>query len=335
MRKSNQRLKVYLADVFKEQIEHFEKSQSLFTADNYANVYRSVSEFMGKRVKKFCVDEITTTWLNSYLLHLNGACKLSPGSVDNYLRILCALYNKAVKEHSIPVGAHPFSDIHILVPDTLKRSLEKEDILRVIDIDLSGKGELCKACDLFMFLFYARGMCFVDVFNLRYDAVEGNHISYRRSKTSAPLQVKIVEEMKVIMERYREDGNPYVFPFLHRNQYTGKEISERSALRRINRQLGQIGKVLGLTLTTYVARHSWASLVEECGMSIAIISQGMGHSSERVTKIYMKGMPSHVIDNANEEMLNRLIRKNTVKLSEDKKDVPFFVRMGHLEMILY
>lgn len=77
--------------------------------------------------------------------------------------------------------------------------------------------------------------------------------------------------------------------------------------------------MLGVKLTTYVARHSWASLIEECGMSIAIISQGMGHGSERVTKTYMRGMPSRVIDNANEEMLNRLIRK---KSTEDKKMSP-------------
>lgn len=177
-----------------------------------------------------------------------------------------------------------------------------------------------------MFLFYARGMCFVDVFSLRYDSINGEYICYKRSKTSAPLQVKIVPEMKMIMERYRESDNPYVFLFT-KELVWWKRYFRKSSLRRINRQLGKIGEMLGLKLTTYVARHSWASLIEECGMSIAIISQGMGHGSERVTKTYMRGMPSRVIDNANEEMLNRLIRKKSI---EKEKNVPFLVRMRHL-----
>ena len=95
-----------------------------------------------------------------------------------------------------------------------------------------------------------------------------------------------------------------------------KEIAEKSSLRRINRQLNKIGKMMGLKLTTYVARHSWASLLEECGFATSVISNGMGHGSERTTKKYLKGMPSQVIDNANEEMLNRLIRRNP---TEDEK----------------
>ena len=310
----NQTADLFLADVFKDQIDYLGKSKSQFTVDNYRNVYRSVCDFVGKKVDKLKVKDITDLWLNAYVMHMQKSGSLSLASVDNYCRILRAVYNKVVKTYSIPAGSnHPFTNIRIPVPATLKRSLEKKAVLDIISLDLSWKKELCKARDLFMFLFYARGMCFVDVFSLRYDSINGEYICYKRSKTSAPLQVKIVPEMKMIMERYRESDNPYVFPFLRRNSYGGKDISEKSSLRRINRQLGKIGEVLGLKLTTYVARHSWASLIEECGMSIAIISQGMGHGSERVTKTYMRGMPSRVIDNANEEMLNRLIRKKSIE----------------------
>ena len=311
---------LYFADVFKDQIEHIKKSRSHFTAENYRNVYRSVCSFMGNKADEFRIGDLTDLWLNAYIMYIQGNGNMSLSSVDNYCRVLRAVYNKAVKVYSIPIGTnHPFTNIRFPVPATLKRSLVKEGLLEIIDLDLTGQKALSRARDLFLFLFYARGMCFVDVFNLRYDVISGGYISYRRSKTSAPLQVKIVDEMKQIMDRYRESGNLYVFPFLRRNQYSGKSISEKSSLRRINRQLGKIGKMLGFPLTTYVARHSWASLIEECGMSIAIISQGMGHSSERVTKTYMKGMPSHVIDNANEEMLNRLIR---VKSRDKEKKCP-------------
>lgn len=320
-RVNNQTANLCLADVFKEQIDYLGKSKSQFTANNYRNVYRSVVDFVGeKKAGKFNVTDVTDLWLNAYIMHVQESGNLSLNSIDSYCRVLRAVYNKAVKMHSIPIGAnHPFSDIRISVPATLKRSLAKEGIWKIINLDLSIQEELSKARDLFMFLFYARGMCFVDVFNLCYDSINGEYISYRRSKTSAPLQVKIIDEMQEIIDRYREADNPYIFPFLRRNQYNGKEISEKSALKRINRQLGKIGKMVGLKLTTYVARHSWASLMEECGTSIAIISQGMGHCSERTTKTYLRGIASHVIDDANEGMLNKLIRGN---LTSNEKKCP-------------
>ena len=97
-------------------------------------------------------------------------------------------------------------------------------------------------------------------------------------------------------------------------------MTEQSALRRINRNLGSLGKELGLAhpLTTYVARHTWATLVEACGTATAIISQSLGHSSERVTRTYMKGLPSHVIDDVNDEMLNLFIRGNNKKGKNNK-----------------
>lgn len=317
-KENNQTVNLCLADVFKEQIDHLDKRKSQFTANNYRNVYRSVLDFVGDRqAARFNVTDITDLWLHGYIMHMQENGNLSLSSVDNYCRVLRAVYNKAVKIYSIPVGSdHPFADIHIPVPPTLKRSLAKEGIYSIINLDLSARPELEKARDLFLFLFYARGMCFVDVFNLRYDSINGEYICYRRSKTSAPLQVKIVKEMREILDRYHEEDSPYLFPFLRRNRYNGKEIAEKSSLRRINRQLNKIGKMMGLKLTTYVARHSWASLLEECGFATSVISNGMGHGSERTTKKYLKGMPSQVIDNANEEMLNRLIRRNP---TEDEK----------------
>ena len=320
-RVNRQTANLSLADAFKEQIDHLGKGKSPFTANNYRNVYRSIVDFLGeKQAARFHVTDVTDTWLNAYIIHGQENGNLSLNSIDSYFRVLRAVYNKTVKKHSIPIGAnHPFSDIRISVPATLKRSLAKEGIWKIINLEFSIRKELCKARDLFLFLFYARGMCFVDVFDLCYDSINGEYISYRRSKTSAPLQVKIIDEMREIIDRYREVDNPYLFPFLRRNQYNGKGISEKSALKRINRQLAKIGKMVGLKLTTYVARHTWASLMEECGESIAIISQGMGHCSERTTKTYLKGIASRVIDDANEGMLNKLIRRNSTR---DEKKCP-------------
>lgn len=313
-----------LIQVFNDQISALRNKQKTFTADNYRNVMRSVTNFLGNSAERFSVSGITSTWLHTYIIYLNESGRLAPGSVVCYCHILSAVYNKAVREYAIPVTTRsPFEDIHITVPPTLKRALSEDELQKVIDSDLSLRKKLSPARDLFLFLFYAHGMCFVDAYNLRYDQISGGHIQYRRSKTASPIQVNIVREMQDIMDRYREEGSPYVFPFLRVNQYTGEKISEKSSLRRINRQLASLGEMLGLKLTTYVARHTWASLMEQCGASLSIISQGMGHRSQRVTMIYLRGLPSHMVDKANESMLDQFVRR---KSKVEEKKCPIFCK---------
>ena len=176
-----------------------------------------------------------------------------------------------------------------------------------------------------------RDRCFVDVFNLRKENVHGDYIGYSRSKTGVALQVKITPEMKQLMERYEEPGSPYLFPFLREKLRGGRgDVCCKSALRRINRHLGKLGDMLGISnlVTTYSARHTRASLLEACGVNTSVISQGLGHSSERVTRIYMKGMPSHVLDGANERMLDCFLRSRKKKKWDINKKCPLLCKKG-------
>lgn len=304
------------------------EKESGFTGANYRNAMQSVRRFLGQEaaaedeVTAFAVGEVTREWVQNYIIYMKGTRKLSKGSMDFYVRGLRAVYNKAVEEGIVGREAdYPFIGVNIAVPPTLKRTLSPEEMQALMDLDLSKNKRLEGARDLYLFLFYARGMCFVDVFNLTYSDVSGGYIRYARSKTEVPLNVHIEEEMQVLMDCYREEGSPYVFPALRRNCYKpGQVVSEPTACRRINRQLNALGKLLGLSqpLTVYVARHTWASFAEASGMSISYISQGLGHSSERVTRIYMKGIPSSKMDEANREMLNKMMRGE--KKSENPKE---------------
>lgn len=311
-----------LDDYFEQQIGQLKANENCFTAANYRNTLQSVHRFVGQRSGRFCLGEVTSGWVSDYVCYMQDTDKLSPGSADCYLRTLRAVYNKALKQYRIEEPeVYPFKAVTIVVPPTMKRALTKEEVCQLRDTKLAG--EKARARDLFMFLFYARGMCFVDVFNLQASDLYGGYINYNRSKTDMPLRVKIIPELLELIDRYAEKDSPYVFPFLRRNRYHGeKEVSEQSSLRQINRNLRKLGEELefAIPLTTYVARHTWATLVEACGTATAIISQGLGHSSERVTKTYMKGMPSHVIDETNEEMLNSFIReKSTKRKGKNKK----------------
>lgn len=307
-----------LMKVFNDQIISLKNQQKSFTADNYRNVMRSVAGFLGDSAEQFLLSGITNSWIHAYIMYLTKSGSVGQSSIAHYCGVLSAVYNKAVKIYAIPVsGKSPFEDIHISVPPTLKRALSADELVCVKNADLSCAKMLVPTRDLFMFLFYAHGMCFVDVYSLTYDQISGGYIQYSRSKTGAPILAKVVPEMQEIMDRYREKGSPYVFPFLHVNVYTGKALSEKSALKRINRQLAALGDMFGLKLTTNVARHTWASLMELSGASLAIISQGMGHSTQRVTKIYLRGLPSHIVTEASNNMLNQTVRR--ISMPEEKK----------------
>lgn len=288
------------------------------TASNYESALRSVQKYLGTDAEGFLLSEMVPNWVERYAAYLKTQCGLKAGSANCYFRNLRAVYNKAVKEGimSSP-GISPFRGVSIPVPPTAKRTLSVEDMRIIMEailparLSLCTKNNLTHARDIFLFLFYARGMCFVDVFNLRKENVHGNYIGYSRSKTGVALQIKITPEMKQLMERYKDTDSPYLFPFLREKlRGNGGNVCCKSALRRINRHLEKLGGMLGISnlVTTYSARHTWASLLESCGVNTSVISQGLGHSSERVTRIYMKGMPSHVLDEANEHMLNRFMR---------------------------
>lgn len=136
--------------------------------------------------------------VEGYAAYLKTRHSLKASSANCYFRNLRAVYNKAVKERIIPPpGTLPFRGVSILMPPTAKCTLSVKDMWRIVEAGFpaglpSGtKNKLARTRDIFLFLFYARGMCFVDVFNLRKENVHGYYIGYSRSKTGMALQVKI------------------------------------------------------------------------------------------------------------------------------------------------
>lgn len=318
---------VTLCFYFRRHIERLCSSAKEATASNYQSAWRMVGKYLGNRAGEFLLSAITEQWVQGYVEWLSSRENLKAGSVNYYFRYLRALYGHAQKEKFVDQSnQNPFAGLSPSVPPTSKRSLSEEDLQKLVCYGerRDAKDTWLRACELFLFLFYTRGMCFVDVYNLKKSDIYGGYIYYKRSKTGVALQVKIVSEVQRLIDKYSDSDSEYLFPFLRENSRGGGELSEKNSLRRMNRHLKKVGKELGITLilSTYVARHSWASLTEACGMNTSIISQGLGHSSERVTHIYMKGMPSRVIDQANEDMLDLLIRPKKKKKKGENKNCP-------------
>lgn len=211
----------------------------------------------------------------------------------------------------MPKCDYPFKDICTKPCKTIKRAFDKEQILRLTQADLSSHPELMQSRALFLFGFYAQGMAFVDIVFLRWKNICGNSICYRRHKSKQTIRIAITPQIQAILDEYgahKESADSYVFPVIKPviNPKTDKNEYEqyRVALGRTNRHLKSISKKLAISpsLTTYTARHTWATLAREYGAPVAIISTGLGHTKEEMTQVYLKEL-----DQTNLERINGMI----------------------------
>ena len=226
-------------------------------------------------------------------------------SISVHMRTLRAIYNKAIKLGAVKEDYYPFKKFSIKNEKTAKRALRKEDIDKIRSLDLGKDYELNKARDIFLFSFYNRGMSFIDIANLKVKDIKNGRINYARQKTGQKFSIQVTEQAKEIMEKYNDLANPesFIFPIIKskENEY----LDYRNAMRLINKKLKDIAGMadIELSLTTYVSRHSWATIAKRMGISTAIISEGLGHESEETTQIYLDSFDTDIIDDANAKII--------------------------------
>ena len=257
-----------------------------------AHVYRSslnaIIAYRGK--DDFAFNEVTSEWLKGFEVYLRSrGC--SWNTVSTYLRTFRAVYNRAVDLRRAPYVPHLFRSVYTGTRADHKRALGNEDMKRVF-------------CKLSL-----RGMPFVDLAYLRKSDLRDNVITYRRRKTGRPLSVTLTPEAMILVKKYmnRDSSSPYLFPFLESREGTKEAYREyQLALRSFNQQLMLLGELLGLgdKLSSYTARHTWATTAYYCEIHPGIISEAMGHSSITVTETYLKPFRSKKIDEANRQVVD-------------------------------
>ncbi len=290
-------------DYIRQQIARLKRLGKIRTSETYTAALQSFSGFMNDHEVLF--DQLNTDLLAEYEAYLKGRGN-SPNTISFYMRILKAVYNRAV-ENGLTEQRHPFRFVYTGVEKTLKRAISLNDIKRIKGLDLSLKPNLDFARDMFLFCFYTRGMSFIDMAYLRKKDLQNGILSYRRRKTGQQLFIKWERCMQDILDKYPENETEYLLPIItvrdedYRKQYANE-------LHRVNHLLKKIGKQLDLPipLTMYVGRHSWASIAKSRNVPIAVISEGMGHDSENTTQIYLASLDTSVVDKANKKILDLL-----------------------------
>lgn len=273
------------------------------TAETYEAALNSFRKF--REDNDVLIDEMNGEMMAEYesFLVSGGVC---PNTVSFYMRNLRAIYNRAV-EKKLSRQRFPFKHVYTGIGKTVKRAVPLDIIRRIRTLDLSTCPAMDYARDVFMFSFYTRGMSFVDMAFLRKRNLQHGLLSYRRHKTNQLLSVKWERPMQEIIEKYDTSRTSYLLPVIKNN---GKDewMQYINEAHRVNRNLKKIGVQLGLSipLTTYVARHAWASIAKSKNVSVATISEAMGHDSENTTRIYLASLDTSAVDKANSIILKSL-----------------------------
>ncbi len=295
--------------LFQEYILQCRGRGALGTARNYERTFRSFCAFLGPGGADVPLGRLDAEMVGQYEIWLQERGVVRNSS-SFYLRNLRALYNKAVRRGLVEQHADAFYGVYTGIDSTRKRAMGEVVILQLLKLDLRSCRSLELSRDLFVFSYCTRGMSFVDMAFLRKEDVRGGVIHYVRRKTSQRLSVRIEPCIGRIIEKYagQTSGSKYVFPILTTTAAEDAYRQYAVALNYHNRKLKTLGRLIGLDvpLSSYIARHSWATAARRHNVPISVISASMGHSSEKTTQIYLDALDGSVIDDANRGILGCL-----------------------------
>ena len=276
-----------------------------------ANTKNALKHFVAFREgKDIAVRVLSVNLIKDFQDYLVRVKNLKMNTVSLYMRMLRASYNYAVEEEIIEVDKRPFRKAFTGQEKTRKRAVGKQAVKQLIKLKLDNLA-LAFARDIFLFSIFMQGMPFVDIAYLKKAQVRKGYIIYQRRKTNRTLKVKIPREAQEIINKYwtKDPGCPYLFPILVTGEGNCPGRYD-SALRLYNKRLARISSLLGLDepLTSYVSRHTWASLAHAYGISDTIICEAMGHNNIETTAIYLAALDTGVIASANKRLIASLMQ---------------------------
>lgn len=306
-------------DVFTDHINKLIQENKPSSAAPFQSTLNSLLQFIDdtKRIKHtdFKLVDIDYKFLVAYEHWLRTERSCKDTSIAVYMKQLRSIINKAIKSKIIKREYYPFDEYSIadrLKLKTRKRAIDKSTIKKIAELELPELSKEQFAQHIFLFSFYTRGMNFVDIAYLTPENIIGDRLEYIRSKTKQPFSLKLLPPAKEILDFYikhKVTKGDFIFPVFDESIHkTAKQKFDRrkTVLRDVNKILKELAKMIGmddLKLTTYVSRHSYATTLKNANVSIAKISEAMGHQTEKITETYLKQFENDELDKADENLL--------------------------------
>lgn len=272
----------------------------------YAQSVRSVLTLVKKyrKDKDFPFEEMTHKFLVSFENYCRGKGNTT-NSIAVYMKTIKMVYNRAIKGGIVKREMYPFINYTIRLTKTRKRAIQGDVIRKIELLELPEGSRLWHSKNYFLFSFYTMGINFADMARLKVRSIVDGRIEYTRQKTKKEYSIKVTVPMQRILDLYirGKKSEDYIFPIVTRIGDPVLEFKDVAEKRRINnKKLKEIGKMIGMDtpLTSYVARHSWATIAKRKGVPVAAISEGMGHEDVKTTEIYLDSFEQDVLDGYNE-----------------------------------
>jgi integrase/recombinase XerD len=285
---------------FQDRINELRSEGRHGNADIYQNALHALQRFHPGHTLPF--EHLDANFFNKFeKWHISGGGSLT--SVGIYVRTIMSIVNKAIRQKDAvlsdyPVGREP-GQYKIPAPQNLKRSLTLDEIKKIFTYQpVTGSTEHLYR-DIWIFCYLCNGINIKDLCMLRYRDLHGDFITYRRAKTintnrnSKPIEAVVTPEMDEIITRW---GNPirapeyYIFLFIDDSMSAEKQHARiKQTTKQTNKYIRGIARKVGIdeTISTYTARHSFATILKRSGVPPSYISDALGHSSLKTTENYL------------------------------------------------
>ena len=313
---------VHLSPYMKSVIERLTADKKRPAGHTYNATLNSFTKFFGGQgtEEMLVTDVFTAGKLKEYEAWLRSR-NASWNTVSTYMRVLKAVYNRLVEAKRLTYDARLFDSVYTKVEAQSKRSLTEEQMNTLLHTDFEKLPEdVQNVLAYFLLMFLFRGMPFIDMAYLRKQDLKEHCITYCRHKTGKKMVVRIPHEATALFEKCRnkKTDSGYLFPILDETTENDKKLYEnyRQALRTFNRKLAKMAALLlpGTNISSYTARHTWATLAFYSGIPIGIISKALGHSSIKVTETYLKPFENEKVDAANDELIMSVVKRSKEKI---------------------
>ena len=223
-----------------------------------------------------------------------------------YMRTFRAIYNKAIHQGVVSADSYPFKKYKIKSEPTAKRAISIEKIRRILNLELEPGTPLFNTRNYFLCSYLMNGISFIDMAFLKLDNIIDGRIQYRRQKTARYYDIKLTPQLSSIMDCYLmgKDKTDYIFPIVKRKEMQDQFKDIQWERKRYNKRLKEIAKLCEIEehLTSYVSRHSMATNLILNDVPINALSKMLGHSDISTTEIYIKNLPTHIMDGYQERL---------------------------------
>ncbi|MCM4174195.1 site-specific integrase [Arenibacter sp. TNZ] len=284
-------------------ISEMEEANRFGNAKAYRCALGALKNFNKKEFLRF--EEMTYTYLKRFeTAHLKKGNSIN--GLSMYMRTFRAIYNKAIHQGVVSADSYPFKKYKIKSEPTAKRAISIEKIRRILNLELEPGTPLFNTRNYFLCSYLMNGISFIDMAFLKLDNIIDGRIQYRRQKTARYYDIKLTPQLSSIMDCYLmgKDKTDYIFPIVKRKEMQDQFKDIQWERKRYNKRLKEIATLCEIEehLTSYVSRHSMATNLILNDVPINALSKMLGHSDISTTEIYIKNLPTHIMDGYQERL---------------------------------